>query len=288
MVENIWAVGDVTDRICADARGDPRGRRLRRNRVPRPSDTPDHENVASAVFSQPPLGVVGLTEAQARHGGREIDIYRSVFRPMKSTFYGGKRRMLVKLVVEQESGRVLGGLIAGPDAPEMIQMAAIAVKLGVTKAQWDEACARPAHRGGGTMTMREPYVALGLSHGRLSRLARSISVPYTLPVDHGGCLPAPWKAIRGNRRCRGGWRPGGTASRTLEPGSPYPSRRSRSTWRRSRRRARSASGARERKVFYTGSSRPGSRPCSNGSARHRAFWPARIDKLRKLLGEMDQ
>ncbi len=162
-VENIWAVGDVTDRIAltpvaireaaAFAETEFRGRPTRF----------DHENVASAVFSQPPLGVVGLTEAQARHGGRKIDIYRSVFRPMKSTFYGGEERMLVKLVVERESGRVLGCHIAGPDAPEMIQMAAIAVKLGVTKAQWDETCAVHPTAAEELVTMREPYVALGLS-----------------------------------------------------------------------------------------------------------------------------
>ena len=62
----------------------------------------DHDNVASAVFSQPPVGTVGLSEADARHGGRKITIYRSVFRPMKTTFYGGEERMLMKLVVDTD------------------------------------------------------------------------------------------------------------------------------------------------------------------------------------------
>jgi glutathione reductase (NADPH) len=129
------------------------------------SDRPtsfDHKDVASAVFSQPPVGVVGLSEADARHTGAKIDIYRSVFRPMKATFYGGEERMLMKLVVEADSGRILGCHIVGPDAPEMIQMAAIAIKMGVTKAQWDETCAVHPTAAEELVTMREPYVPLEL------------------------------------------------------------------------------------------------------------------------------
>ena len=87
-----------------------------------------------------------------------MDIYRSVFRPMKATFYGGDERMLMKLVVDAESDRLLGCHIAGPDAPEMIQMAAIAVKLGVTKHQWDQTCAVHPTAAEELVTMREKYV----------------------------------------------------------------------------------------------------------------------------------
>jgi len=123
----------------------------------------DHDTVASAVFSQPPIGSVGLTEAQARHGGRRVDVYRSVFRPMKGTLYGAEDRILMKLVVARDDDRVLGCHIVGPDAPEIIQMAAIAIKMGVTKAQWDSTCAVHPTAAEELVTMREPYVAEGLS-----------------------------------------------------------------------------------------------------------------------------
>ncbi len=87
------------------------------------------------------MGAVGLSEADARHQFGKVDIYRAVFRPMKSTFYGGQERMLMKLVVNPSDDRLLGCHIVGPDAPEIIQMAAIAIKMGVTNAQWDSTCA---------------------------------------------------------------------------------------------------------------------------------------------------
>jgi glutathione reductase (NADPH) len=118
--------------------------------------------VASAVFSQPPIGAVGLTEADARRRHGKVDIYRSVFRPMKATFYGGEERALMKLVVDAASGRVVGCHVVGPDAPEIIQMAAIAIKLGVTKAQWDETCAVHPTAAEELVTMREPFVPTGI------------------------------------------------------------------------------------------------------------------------------
>ena len=162
-VENIWAVGDVTDRINLTPVAIREAAAFARTEF---ADTPtrfDHENVASAVLSQPPIGAVGLSEADARHGGRRIDIYRSVFRPMKSTFYGGEERMLVKLVVDAATGHVLGCHIVGPDAPEMIQMAAIAVKMKVTKAQWDDTCAVHPTAAEELVTMHEPYKAPDLA-----------------------------------------------------------------------------------------------------------------------------
>jgi glutathione reductase (NADPH) len=101
----------------------------------------DHADVASAVFSRPPVGAVGLTEEEARGKGHRLTIYRSVFRPMKNILAGNEQRMLMKLVVDSKTDRVLGVHIAGADAPEMIQLAAIAVKAGLTKAQWDMTCA---------------------------------------------------------------------------------------------------------------------------------------------------
>ena len=102
----------------------------------------DYEGVATAVFSQPPVGTVGLSENEARHAcPGAVDVYVSRFRPMKYAFTGSDERMLMKLVVDGESQKVVGVHIVGPEAPEMIQLAAIAVKAGLTKAQWDATCA---------------------------------------------------------------------------------------------------------------------------------------------------
>ena len=161
-VPNIWAVGDVTDRINLTPVAIREAAAFVETAFRNNPQAFDHETVASAVFSQPPIGAVGLTEGEARQGGRRVDIYRSVFRPMKGTFYGADERTLMKLVVDQTSGRVLGCHIVGPDAPEIIQMAAIAIKLGVTKAQWDQTCAVHPTAAEELVTMREPYMALGL------------------------------------------------------------------------------------------------------------------------------
>lgn len=156
--EHIWAVGDVTDRMAltpvaireaaAFAETVYRGR----------PTAFDHADVPTAVFSQPPVGVVGLTESQARHKLGEVDIYLTRFRPMKTLFAGSQERMLMKLVVERATDRVVGCHIVGQDGPEMIQMAAIAVKAGLTKAQWDATCALHPSAAEELVTLREKYV----------------------------------------------------------------------------------------------------------------------------------
>ncbi len=164
-VENIWAVGDVTDRINLTPVAIREGAAFAETVFRNNPMSFDHDTVASAVFSQPPVGSVGLSEADARHAGHKVVVYRSVFRPMKTTFYGGEERMLMKLVVDGETHRVLGCHIVGPDSPEMIQMAAIAIKLGVTKQQWDQTCAVHPTAAEELVTMREPYVAPGMTMG---------------------------------------------------------------------------------------------------------------------------
>ncbi len=154
--ENIWAVGDVTNRINLTPVAIREAQAFVETVFANRPTRFDHETVASAVFSQPPVGSVGLSEAEARHGGRPIDIYRAIFRPMKATFYGGTERAFMKLVVARESGRILGCHVVGPDAPEIIQMAAIAIKMGVTKAQWDSTCAVHPTAAEELVTMREP------------------------------------------------------------------------------------------------------------------------------------
>jgi len=136
-VENIFAVGDVTQRIALTPVAIREGAAVANTLyggVPTPID---HVNVPHAVFSQPPVAFVGMTEAQALAEFAQVDVYKTSFRPLKYTLSGRNERTLMKLVVDATSQRVLGAHMVGPDAPEIIQAIAIAVKAGLTKAQFD-------------------------------------------------------------------------------------------------------------------------------------------------------
>jgi glutathione reductase (NADPH) len=140
--ENIWAIGDVTDRMNLTPVAIREAVAFHETVYRDNPQAFDYEAVASAVFSQPPVGTVGLTESEARHScPGEVDVYVTRFRPMKYAFTGSDERVLMKLVVDGQSQKVVGVHIVGPEAPEMIQLAAIAVKAGLTKAQWDATCA---------------------------------------------------------------------------------------------------------------------------------------------------
>jgi len=160
-VDSIWAVGDVTDRINLTPVAIREGAAFAQTEFYNNPTSFDHDMVASAVFSQPPVAVVGMSEAEARHAFGKVDIYRSVFRPMKLTFYGGQERCLIKLVVKQDDEKIVGVHMVGPDSPEIIQMAAIAVKMGVTKTQWDSTCAVHPTLAEELVTMKEKYVPMG-------------------------------------------------------------------------------------------------------------------------------
>jgi glutathione reductase (NADPH) len=136
-VPHIYAIGDVTDRLNLTPVAIAEGRALAETLFNRNPMTVDHENVATAVFSQPPVGTVGLTEREARRRHGAVDIYRARFRPMKHTLSGREERTMMKLVVDRASDRVLGCHIVGADAPEIIQGIAIAVTCGATKRQFD-------------------------------------------------------------------------------------------------------------------------------------------------------
>ena len=153
---NIYAVGDVTDRIALTPvaiqeamafvdtvyRGKPRAM--------------DHGNVPSAVFSQPPVSTVGLTEAQAREAHGALDIYRSTFRPMKHTLSGRDEKTMMKLIVERATQKVVGIHMVGLDAPEIVQGLAVAVKAGATKDIFDATVGIHPTAAEEFVTMREP------------------------------------------------------------------------------------------------------------------------------------
>ncbi len=162
-VEHIWAIGDITDRLPLTPVAIREAQAFAETVFHDRPMSFDHADVPTAVFSQPPVGVVGLSEGQARHAHREIDIYLTKFRPMRSGFVGGDERMMMKLIVVRASGKIVGCHIVGADAPEMIQMAAIAVKAGLTKAQWDSTCALHPTAAEELVTMHEKYIPAELA-----------------------------------------------------------------------------------------------------------------------------
>ena len=136
-VPHIYAIGDVTDRLNLTPVAIAEGRALAETLFNDNPMTVDHHTVPSAVFSQPPVGTVGLTEAAARGIHGAVDVYRTRFRPMKYTLSGRQERTMMKLVVDRQTDRVLGCHMVGRDAPEITQGLAIALKCGATKRQFD-------------------------------------------------------------------------------------------------------------------------------------------------------
>ena len=154
--ENIYAIGDVTDRIqltpvaiaeghaLADRLFNPSGRQV------------GYEYIPTAVFCQPPVGTVGYTEEEARARFGAVDIYRSTFRPMKHTLSGREERTMMKLIVERASDRVVGLHMVGLDAGEITQGFAVAMKAGATKADFDATIGIHPTAAEEFVTMREP------------------------------------------------------------------------------------------------------------------------------------
>ncbi|MGQ0533754.1 MAG: glutathione-disulfide reductase [Caulobacteraceae bacterium] len=140
-IPHISAVGDVTDRVNLTPVAIREAMAYVATEFLGQPTAFDHAEVASAVFSRPPVGSVGLTEERARELGHKLKVFRSTFRPMRHILAGNEQRTLMKLVVDAKTDGVLGVHIAGPDAPDIIQLAAVAVKAKLTKAQWDSTCA---------------------------------------------------------------------------------------------------------------------------------------------------
>lgn len=164
-IKSVFAVGDVTDRIALTPVAIREGAAFADSEFGERRHAFDHKDVASAVFTQPPVGSVGLSEHDAREKYGEIDIYKSAFRPMRHTISGSKEKYLIKLVVRAVDQVVLGVHLITDAAPEIIQVAAIAVKAGLTKAAWDETCAVHPTAAEELVLMREKFVESPLEDG---------------------------------------------------------------------------------------------------------------------------
>ena len=155
-VPSIWALGDVTNRveltpvaiheamcfISTEYLGEPQ--------------KPDHDLIATAVFTHPEIGTVGLTEAEAANRYDKLNVFRAAFRPMKNILAGRDEKMLMKIIVDAESDRVLGCHIMGPDAGELAQALGIAIKMGAKKADFDKTMAVHPTAAEELVTMYEP------------------------------------------------------------------------------------------------------------------------------------
>ena len=157
-VPGIYAVGDVTDRVNLTPVAIREGMAFAETVFNSNPTSPDHDLIPTAVFSQPSIGTVGLSEEEARAQFGEIDIYKSSFRPMKITMTDLQEKMLMKLIIETKTQIVRGVHIMGPDAGEMIQAIGIAVKMGATKQQFDATMAVHPTAAEELVTMREKWV----------------------------------------------------------------------------------------------------------------------------------
>ena len=136
-IDSIFAVGDVTDRVQLTPVAIKEGHAFAMTEFGGIETSPEHDAIPSAVFSQPPIGSVGLSEAQAREKFSDIEIYESDFRPMKHTLGGSDERAYTKLIVDKATDKVVGAHMIGIDAAEIIQGIGIAVKAELTKSQFD-------------------------------------------------------------------------------------------------------------------------------------------------------
>jgi glutathione reductase (NADPH) len=160
-VPSIYAVGDVTNRINLTPVAIREGHAFADSVYGGKPTRVDHTNVPTAVFSEPEVGVVGITEKEAAQSLAKVDIYKTTFRPMKATLSGRDTRVFMKLVVDGITNRVVGCHIVGPDAGELIQAIGIAVTMGATKADFDATMAVHPTMAEELVTMREKAISYG-------------------------------------------------------------------------------------------------------------------------------
>jgi glutathione reductase (NADPH) len=157
-VPHIYAVGDVTDRVQLTPVAIREGHAFADTVFGNKPWTVDHSSIATAVFSTPEIGTVGMTEAEAVTAHGDVDIYRTMFRSMKTTLAGGDDRVVMKIVVDAASDRVLGVHILGEGAGEMAQLLGIAVKMGARKSDFDATMAVHPTAAEELVTLRTPSV----------------------------------------------------------------------------------------------------------------------------------
>lgn len=164
-VPSIYAVGDVTDRVNLTPVAIREGHAFADTVFGKKSWTVDYATIPTAVFATPEIGTVGFSEHEARAQYGEIDIYKVSFRPMKAILAGREERMFMKLVVVRASDRVAGVHILGPDAAEIVQMAAVAIRMGAKKTDFDQTMALHPSAAEELVTLRERWVAPGEAAG---------------------------------------------------------------------------------------------------------------------------
>jgi glutathione reductase (NADPH) len=155
-IDNIWAIGDVTHRVQLTPVAIHEAMCFIETAFKGNPTSPDHEKIPTAVFSQPEIGTVGLSEDEAVKRFPDIEIYRASFRPMRHTLSGRDEKMLMKLVVDSASRKVLGAHILGPDAGEMAQLLGIPLKAGLTKDDFDRTMAVHPTAAEELVTMYKP------------------------------------------------------------------------------------------------------------------------------------
>ena len=157
-VDNIFALGDVTDRIQLTPVAIAEAMAFSSTQFNGHRKLMDYDGIATAVFCQPNIGTVGLTEDMAREKFGEVEVYRSVFRPLKHTLSGSDEKTMMKLIVDKCTDRVVGVHMVGPEAGEIIQGIAVACKAGATKAVFDATVGIHPTTAEEFVTMREPTV----------------------------------------------------------------------------------------------------------------------------------
>ena len=158
-IDNIYAVGDVTERAQLTPVAIREGAAFAETVFNDNPQEVDHSLIPTAVFSQPPIGTVGMGEEQARAAGHDIDVYATDFRAMKHTLSGSDEKTLMKLIVEKASDKILGLHIVGPDSGEMIQAFGVAVTMGATKSQFDATIAVHPTAAEELVTFKQPRSA---------------------------------------------------------------------------------------------------------------------------------
>ncbi len=155
-VPSIFAVGDVTDRVNLTPMAIREGQAFADTVFGERTTRVDHKRIPTAVFSTPEIGVVGLTESEARADYAQLQVYKALFRPLKATLSGRQERVLMKLLVDGATDKIVGAHMVGDHAGEQVQLLGVALTMGATKADFDRTLAVHPTAAEEWVTMRTP------------------------------------------------------------------------------------------------------------------------------------